>query len=926
MDKFFKESIKNLIGSYKISEAIELLKKNISSTNLTLINEIITIQSKHSILQSSLRKGVEDYTRIMPDLISISDSLLSIVDSIDAIENYSDTQDKNFEYIPELKWNNWRGGHFSEYPKPIIKTLEELESQYFFQLKRLKNSVESFLEKQVDESEDLIKFLNQILLYIDQFIPDEIKGKLLSELDLVYIYVICCRSIEIYMFEVNNKFSINLRDEFEQIFNANSQIVDDTNRIVKAIIEEKDTVSHNTIILEERKLDFILSCCRFILSLVRHLYLSPEKRYLDLVPYNKFSKEEISSDNFNITKIDLNYNIHEVSIYAVCNSEIIHQVLATLVDDLNQLLNKLNYSLDQFFLSILRVKLYVNNSGYNGAHYEFRTQINTVISMFMGEELYGDKNVFLRELIQNARDAVMTRQIYEDSHGKNYTPKIEIIYDSQKNELICRDNGIGMNRNVINKYLSDIGRSFYNSEDYSKIIAGKIKEISSPISRFGIGLLSCFLVSDKLIIKTKRINETTGFKIDIPSRGAFFFLQEDNKIDEFGTEIKLSLKEDFIGWNKSSSKVLILNIDYGIKVKIEDKFVKYKGDKKLKRFFIENGKWKLVRAIAYYAINMNLPLYVTEDSLKYIIPPKRQIERIKETSGKTVLKFESDFLNIIISNEGNTFSVDENRNKICTSGGILVPKIKDFNIKQLNLPDWDFYALEISPSRVRMNLARDTMLDYRLSDDELKQIWETIKDGLIDFLYNLKFTFKEYYSGSSKFFSEIRRIPNNGGIFSKIINDKFYLILFKFHEGKVFIKNKTISQLDDNREQFKYLGEKSRVFYKIDNEWITFSKEYNISASLLSVKLNVVNTDRAILDRKRFRRLKRSSSNDTEITNSHKEQMNKLKEQCKEICKMIFIKSRNQEEEVLLVEDEELLNLISDYNNTVDELVFPVNF
>jgi hypothetical protein len=121
----------------------------------------------------------------------------------------------------------------------------------------------------------------------------------------------------------------------------------------------------------------------------------------------------------------------------------------------------------------------------------------------LSEEIYqGDRYIFLRELLQNSVDAIrMRREIFQ---GKGISPvsigeiHVNVEHGSGGDAVITwRDDGIGMDEYIVRNYLAVVGESYYRSEDFRRV---GLK--MDPISRFGIGLLSCFMVGDRIEIDT----------------------------------------------------------------------------------------------------------------------------------------------------------------------------------------------------------------------------------------------------------------------------------------------------------------------------------------------------------------------------------------------------------------------------------------
>ena len=130
-----------------------------------------------------------------------------------------------------------------------------------------------------------------------------------------------------------------------------------------------------------------------------------------------------------------------------------------------------------------------------------------VTRLFMGETLYGDKKLGLREIIQNSLDACMLKkQIMSSTSAAQvspYLPKITIILDKSNETVSIFDNGIGMTNSVLKDYFFAVGKSYYRSPEFEK----QGYEFY-PNGTFGIGFLASFMLADKVRIKTKHDSES----------------------------------------------------------------------------------------------------------------------------------------------------------------------------------------------------------------------------------------------------------------------------------------------------------------------------------------------------------------------------------------------------------------------------------
>jgi len=162
------------------------------------------------------------------------------------------------------------------------------------------------------------------------------------------------------------------------------------------------------------------------------------------------------------------------------------------------------------------------------------------------KSLYKNKNVFVRELIQNAIDACRLRSVLDIS--ENYTPyiKVEIVEDDFSTNLFISDNGIGMDLYDIENQLSVPGAKLVESFDLFDISPDKQIFLERLIARFGIGILSCFLCCEKIEIDTLK-ESSNPLKFCIDDLNTKYGFLPSNK-NEIGTNIKAVLKQ---GYNKT---------------------------------------------------------------------------------------------------------------------------------------------------------------------------------------------------------------------------------------------------------------------------------------------------------------------------------------------------------------------------------------
>ena len=154
----------------------------------------------------------------------------------------------------------------------------------------------------------------------------------------------------------------------------------------------------------------------------------------------------------------------------------------------------------------LSVRPRITSAGYTYRDIALRLNQSAIISMLMGENLYVNSSVAIRELLQNSLDACAVRTRLEQ--GATYVPQIEVsaVTDSANRTWIeVSDNGIGMDDHVIAEYFLKLGDSYYDSEEF-KYQFERLQESADPfraISMFGVGILSVFMLADVLEVHTK---------------------------------------------------------------------------------------------------------------------------------------------------------------------------------------------------------------------------------------------------------------------------------------------------------------------------------------------------------------------------------------------------------------------------------------
>ena len=175
---------------------------------------------------------------------------------------------------------------------------------------------------------------------------------------------------------------------------------------------------------------------------------------------------------------------------------------------------------------------------------KFQTEVNQLLHLII-HSLYSSKEIFLRELISNASDALdkLKYLTLTDDTFKSikYDPKIEISYLDKDNKLLTvSDCGIGMNKDGLAKNLGTIARS--GTKQFLENLTGDSKKDSSLIGQFGVGFYSSFMVADKVEVISRKAGEKEAWIWTSDGKSGYSI---DNSVRKTaGTDIVLHLNDE----------------------------------------------------------------------------------------------------------------------------------------------------------------------------------------------------------------------------------------------------------------------------------------------------------------------------------------------------------------------------------------------
>ncbi|MGI0107805.1 molecular chaperone HtpG [Salinimicrobium sp. WS361] len=156
--------------------------------------------------------------------------------------------------------------------------------------------------------------------------------------------------------------------------------------------------------------------------------------------------------------------------------------------------------------------------------------------------LYSDHEIFLRELISNATDATLKLKhltAIGEAKVEYGNPVIEVKIDKEKKQLIISDQGVGMTKEEVEKYINQV--AFSGAEEFLEKYKDSAKD-SGIIGHFGLGFYSAFMVANKVEIITKSYKDEPA--AHWVCEGTTEFTLEESEKKEHGTDIILHINED----------------------------------------------------------------------------------------------------------------------------------------------------------------------------------------------------------------------------------------------------------------------------------------------------------------------------------------------------------------------------------------------
>ncbi|MBQ3670518.1 MAG: molecular chaperone HtpG [Treponema sp.] len=245
------------------------------------------------------------------------------------------------------------------------------------------------------------------------------------------------------------------------------------------------------------------------------------------------------------------------------------------------------------------------------AQYQFQTEVNQLLKLII-HSMYSNKDIFLREIVSNASDALDKLNYLSVSDEKYKSvkrdPRIDITFDDPNKTLTVQDSGIGMNEDDLNANLGTIARSGTKAF-IEKIAADKSAGESNLIGQFGVGFYSAFMAAKRINVYTRKAGEDKIYKWSSDGTNSY-------TIEEVASDSDEAKKYGFDNGETHGSAIEML---------LNDESKEYA------------SRWKIEELIKRYSDHIAFPIFLHYTQNKYddkgnITDSENKIDQVNSAS------------------------------------------------------------------------------------------------------------------------------------------------------------------------------------------------------------------------------------------------------------------------------------------------------
>ena len=465
------------------------------------INEFFKDKKNHDLIERN-RKLFDSYPENYDGLTDVNDEATREINIEQVFKTYiNDFEEQNLSFASD----------FSKYDISgfITNVIESINS------KKIKTLSEKIINAGV-----LASIIRSGYLYVKYGNSSEISGNLPDERDYSFYAEDISIPIDLFLCLVRTKNLLELSNQSDKFF------------FKRGITKE-----------EEKSIAFSVLCI-FFTDLFWIISKYPEE-HADMIRYK--TNADICQNlcyftrhvSFQSTPVKLDSSKRRIDICLTCNDANSHKAAALFVNEFERLISGFENMFACLDVQFYYIRASILSAGQDHiTNHNFEAYTPTLMPLLSGGHLYSSHLTFIRELTQNSIDSMSVRKrLINDSFDAKITVSLSIDpYSGSVSALSFSDNGMGMGKIDIERYLTSIGRSYYTTGDFKKLNLEY-----HPISYFGIGFLSCFLVCSSIDISTRCFDDGKAYHLSIPNIEGCFFIEDIQDDIPFGTKIYMQM-------------------------------------------------------------------------------------------------------------------------------------------------------------------------------------------------------------------------------------------------------------------------------------------------------------------------------------------------------------------------------------------------
>ena len=373
---------------------------------------------------------------------------------------------------------------------------------------------------------------------------------------------------------------------------------------------------------------------------------------------------------------------------------------------------------------------------------QFKTESKKLLDL-MANSIYTNREIFLRELISNASDAIDKRRylaLTDSSYASSDPYKIELSIDPDARTLTIEDNGIGMSKDELEKNLGTIAHS--GSTEFKETMENS-SEVDI-IGQFGVGFYSAFMVSSKVVVESKTVGEE-AYRWTSDGADGYTIVPCDR--EKVGTKITLYLREDTPDVRYSE---YLDSYSIELLVKKYSDFIRYPIQMEVEKTVLKEGtedEYETVKELK--TLNSMIPLWkrnkkdITKDEYNSFYRSKfndwEDPQKVIHYSVEGNLSYTA-LLYIPSRVPFNFYSRDYQPGLQLYSKGVFIMDHADL------LPDYfGFVKGLVDTDDVSLNISREVLQQDQQQAALRKSITKKIKSSLVDMLVKEREDYEQFF-------------------------------------------------------------------------------------------------------------------------------------------------------------------------------------